>query len=149
MVCKFSFAAGAGALALAAGSAMADRVDLTTAGSSGSLDGSVGGVANFVWVDQQTTGTGVIEPFVRLQNNGTQEGYNSSGDLGATYPDVKAGTWTHDLQLGSVPVVNGYYQFLLDINQTSANPLLSLESVKIYLDTQGGRTSAIGTFGTA
>lgn len=129
-------------LVLLAGTASATRVDLTTAPSSGSLDGSTGGIANFVWVDNQTTGTGVIEPFVRLQQNGTEQGYNTSGSL-ANQPDVKAGTWTHDLKLGAVPIVNGYYQFLLDINQNKGGDgeLLSLEDVHVYTSDNGGATT--------
>ena len=48
-------------------------LDLTTAGSSGYID-----IAYFVQIEPQTTGTGVIEPFVRLSTNqGMSQGYNT------------------------------------------------------------------------
>ncbi len=40
--------------------------------------------------------------------------------------------FTRDLQLSQVPIVNGSYEFLLDINQTNANPLLSLDELQLY-----------------
>ncbi|HEX8898904.1 MAG TPA: hypothetical protein VF751_09420, partial [Chthoniobacterales bacterium] len=43
----------------------------------------------------QPTGTGVIDPFLRVQANGTEQGYNTSG---GTPFDDKAGPWTHDIQ---------------------------------------------------
>ncbi len=48
-------------------------LDLTTAGSSGYID-----LAYFVQIDPQTTGTGVIESFVRLSTNqAVSQGYNT------------------------------------------------------------------------
>ena len=65
-------------------------------------------------------------------------------------PDVKAGTWTHDITLAQIPIVvnpgsatGSYYEFLLDINQTAANPLLSLDSIMIYT-----RATALTSAGT-
>src|SRR5690242_2645183 len=37
------------------------------------------------------SGTGNIQPFVRVQNNGTEQGYNTSGTIQF---DTKTGTWT-------------------------------------------------------
>jgi hypothetical protein len=101
-------------------------LDLTTSTTSGSING-----ANFVRSDAASTGTGVIQSFVRLSGTGTAEGYNA--DARPVMPDVNTSPiFTHDLLLSSVPIVNGYYEFLLDINQTSANPLLSLDQLRIY-----------------
>lgn len=83
----------------------------------------------------------MIDPFLRIQilgnQTGTQDGYNA--DYSHAYQpnfDEKTGIWTHSVPLGSLmPVtINGtsYFQFLLDVNQTAVNPLLSLNSVKIY-----------------
>src|SRR2546426_865918 len=77
--------------------------------------------AGFATTDVKSTGTGVLEPFLRLQANGTEQGYNASLSQSLLMPDVKAGTWTHDIQLGDVPSGGGYYQFLLDINQSGGN----------------------------
>lgn len=119
--------------------------DLSTAGSSTTINN-----AFFQQVAPQSTGTGVIDPFVRVQSNGCEQGFNTSGDL-SSQPDVKAGTWTHDLALSSLAVVslNGsgsYYQFLLDINQNSGSnhELLTLEQVKIYQSNTASLTSLAG-----
>ena len=125
-------------LAVAAGymftsSAMAKSVDLTTVGAVGNANG-----ATFVQIDPQSTGTGVIDPFVRIQNKGTEEGFNAS--VRPVMPDVLTDpNFTHDLLLGDVPVVNlggvDNYQFLLDINEPNARNQrsLSLHEIEIYL----------------
>lgn len=116
------------------GPAAAGAADLhlTSAGASGAF-----GVAWFMQSDPQPTGSGVIDPFVRLMNNGSERGFNTDhipldGDL----VDVKPGTWTHSVPVGALtPVLHEgvlYMRFLLDINQTGANPLLSLDELKLY-----------------
>jgi hypothetical protein len=129
---KLMTGALAGALMMAGGYAEAATIDLVN-GNSGSANGAL-----YQWVDQQTTGTGVIEPFLRIQANGVEQGYNS--DLSGNKPwDTKTGSdWTKDIQLGDLvtKIVSGisYYEFLLDINQNQGgdNELLSLDQVKIY-----------------
>jgi len=113
----------------------AQTVDLTTAGNSGTING-----AFFQQVPDQSTGTGVIDPFVRIQANGTEAGFNTdaSGVL-----DNVAGIWTHSLLLSAVPIVDisgtSYYQFLLDVNQSSGgdNELLSLDQLRLYQASSG------------
>lgn len=113
--------------------ARADIIDLTTAGSSGSAGGTL-----FYQADPQPTGTGVIQPFVRIQRTGTERGYNT--DARPVEFDTKdQNQWTHSLPLNTLtPVeINGtqYYQFLLDINEqgNARGSLLSLNDVQIYL----------------
>jgi len=70
------------------------------------------------------------------------DGYNA--DARPVMDDVNTSpTFTHDITLGSVPVVNltgvDYYEFLLDINQQNSDPLLSLDELQIYT-----RAGAIG-----
>jgi len=90
----------------------------------------------------QPTGTGVIDPFSRVQlgASGCQAGYNTNGALTSDNPNEKQGqtggqNWTHALntaELTPVTLASGtYYQFLLDINQ-SANGPISLEKVQIF-----------------
>src|SRR5947207_15526960 len=81
--------AAAAALALSA-AANATVIDLTGNNNSGTTNG-----AQFRWTPGQPTGTGVIEPFVRIQADGTEQGYNTSG---GTPFDEKPGTWTHDIR---------------------------------------------------
>jgi hypothetical protein len=127
------------ALALLVQQANAD-LDLTTAGSSGFVNG-----AFYQQVPDQSTGTGVIDSFVRIQHNGTEQGYNTDGSPFEF--DEKAGAFTHSITLGAVPIVNiggvNYRQFLLDINQVGSddNHFLSLDNIKLYQAGTGDITS--------
>ena len=112
-------------------SASASTIDLTTAGNSGSVNG-----AYFFQGSLQPTGTGVIQPFVRIQNNGTEQGYNTDG---TPLPwDIKAGSFESTLPRASLQVVNylgnQYYQFALDINESQGGtkPQLSLDDLRFY-----------------
>ena len=60
-------------------------VDLTGSNDSGTING-----AQFVFTTPQHTGTGVIQPFLRLENSPVEQGYNTSG---GTPFDDKAGPW--------------------------------------------------------
>ena len=121
-------------LASTAGAVVIDLVN----GNTGTSNNTI-----YRWVDQQSTGTGVINPFLRIQASGTEQGYNNSCCTNQPW-DTKAGIWTHDLLLGDLvtKTIGGlsYYQFLLDINQTGSNPLLSLDNVRIFT-----RAGAIST----
>lgn len=130
-------------------SAYATTVDLVNS-DSGTINGAL-----FEWTAAQPTGTGVIQPFVRIQANGTEEGYNTS--FTPTPLDAKSGKWTHNLLLSDVPVVNvggtDYLQFLLDINQTNVEKtggnLLTLNALQIYLGAAGNmHTTNISSLGT-
>ena len=130
-----------GAVLVAAPYAKAIPLDLKAAGSSGSING-----AFFTTTANQSTGTGVINPFVRVQDNGIADGYNASAR--PVMPDVNnSAQFTRDLTLSSVPLVSirgtAYYEFLLDINQTAANPWLSLDKLDIY--TRGTALSTANT----
>lgn len=112
------------------GATSAATLDLTAASASGFING-----AFFTNTDVGSTGTGVIQPFVRVQDNGIADGYNATAR--PLMPDVNSSpTFTHDLQLTAVPQVTlggiAYYEFLLDINQTNNNPLLSLDKIQLY-----------------
>jgi len=133
---RWGFAALVAAALLPSG-ASADVVPIDLVNNtSGSAPNSL-----FFQTQQQPTGTGVIDPFVRIQQTGHESGYNTSG---SNYQfDEKAGIWTHALPLNSLTsvTVNGkaYYEFLLDINEsaTDTHRLLSLNEVQIYLGKDG------------
>jgi hypothetical protein len=55
--------------------AKAGTIDLTTVGASSTVNGVI-----FAETDKQPTGTGVIDPFLRLQNTPTEAGINTSLD---------------------------------------------------------------------
>jgi hypothetical protein len=113
----------------------AETINLVT-GDTGTATAAIGGVYRADWIDQQTTGTGVIEPFLRVQGNESEQGYNQ--DTGGPF-ETKTGTWTHALQLSDIPTVSFggvlYRQFLLDINQNTGqdNNLLSLNQVQLFV----------------
>ena len=132
-------------------------VDLTTALSSGTINGAI-----YRQGDTQPAGSGVIKSFVQLQNNGTEQGYNT--DAGASSADpAQVGTapgknFNHALLLNQVPLIsiNGqaYLDFVLDINQSNSLPFLSLDEVQLSLSTSNmlGSTSSSyyttnGTYG--
>jgi len=113
----------------------ATLVDLTTRGSAGEVNGAM-----FKQDDTQPTGSGVIHSFLRIQGaaskNVTQEGFNTDARP-LQFDENKSPTFTHALHLGDVPevFVNGamYRVFLLDVNQKSSQPLLSLDQVRLYV----------------
>ena len=128
-------------LSLTPAMTLATTVDLTTAGSSGSINGAI-----YQWMEQHPMGTGYIDPFLRIQDHPTEEGYNTSGDP-LPFDDKEPLNYTHDLLLSDVPVVNvngiNYLQFLLDINEPKGtiSRLITLDSLQIYLGATGGATS--------
>jgi len=118
-------------------------LDLTTSGSSGVINDAI-----FMEAGLASTGTGVIQSFVRLQANGTEAGYNTDGALEF---DTKSGSFTHSLLLSDVPVVNmggtDYLEFGLDINE-NVNSYISLDQIEIYLAATGSQTSYPTGWGT-
>jgi len=86
---------------------------------------------------QQSTGTGVIEPFLRIQANSNESGINTDGPY---LLDEKSGTWTHSTLVGSFGTQDffgtgvQYVRFLLDINENTgqSNELLILNQLRIY-----------------
>ncbi len=115
-------------------------LDLTTAGASVDYYGTV-----FTQEQTQPAGTGVFDSFLRIQANGTESGYNTSGTPAPL--DDKRGAWTHNLQLNQLAqvTVNGvkYYDFNLDINEPSSDTqsLLSLDVLKFYTSATGSKTT--------
>jgi len=68
-------------------------------------------------------GTGNYDTFLRIQNNGTEQGFNTDG---AVQFDTKASLHTHSLLLSALATVkvNGidYYEIRLDINEAKGPP---------------------------
>jgi hypothetical protein len=114
---------------VAAGQVSATVLDLTTAGASGVI-----GSAFFVQIPEHPTGAGQIDPFLRVQANGVEEGVNSDGPYTM---DEKSGAWTRKILVSDFGVtdLNGTpsIRFLLDIGQDGSSPLLSLDRLKIYV----------------
>lgn len=86
----------------------------------------------------QPTGTGNIDPFLKLQGNtDVVQGYNTL-DAGGFGQNNGGDQWNHALPLSEVPIVTldghegTYYMFNLDIDQTHSSPFLSLDEVQIF-----------------
>jgi hypothetical protein len=104
--------------------------DLTTAGASANVGGAL-----FISEDQNPTGSGVYESFVRIGGNSdVVQGYNTRNEVMNT---GNTDTFNHELLLSAVPVVNiggtWYREFVLDVNQTKSHPNLSLDELQIFL----------------
>jgi hypothetical protein len=111
-------------------------VNLAFAGAEQTPTAAVGGTFIVQQIDPQSTGTGVIDSFVRIKRKGGEQGYNTS--LSTPLDDL-AGNFTHALQLSAVPIVNiggvNYRQFLLDVNDSTggSKELISLNQIQIFL----------------
>ncbi len=129
-----ALALAAGAVVFGASRANAE-VELNLAASS-PQDGLNGGL--FYSTDLQPTGTGVLQPFVRIQAKPTEEGYNTDGVIQFDTKD-NPGNWTHSITLSQVPIVtiNGqqYREFVLDINETktATGRFLSMNELQVFL----------------
>ena len=147
---------GIGKWTLAAvGSAMM-TVAFSTGAQAAALDCTVNcdyvlyGGAVFNTIDAQSTGTGVISSFVRISDGspvtGTVvDGHNSDGRP-LLNDENTSPTFTRDLTIAEIPTVtiNGiiYYEFLLDINQTSNDPGLTLDELQICTSASGDLLAA-------
>jgi hypothetical protein len=131
-------AAVAALLGASAANAAFPPIDLTTAGTTvtSAVDGTIWTNTNLI----QSSGTGVIEPFLRWQANNTETGMNT--DVPPPY-DTKAGIWTHSITLGQLGIVTvggiDYYVFTVDINEPNGGQsLLTLNELRIYTTSAGG-----------
>lgn len=137
-----------GVLAVSTSTAHATILDLTTVGASGFI-----GTAFFQQVDPSSTGSGVIDPFVRIKGKAVVEGYNTDGRP-TFFDENSSPVFTHSLLVSDVPIVNiggtDYREFLLDINQRRRRPLLSLDELQIYLNATDGdlTTTTLASLGT-
>jgi hypothetical protein len=135
------------ALALAtANSRAATILDLTTAGSSGTINSAI-----YQQVANQSTGTGTIDSFAQISpqgNNTTARAYNTT--VNNTLNNGASDNFNHSITLADVPLVmisgTPYRQFLLDINESSGggDEFLSLDDVQVFVG--GTANSSIDTF---
>jgi hypothetical protein len=108
--------------------------DLTAEDSTATINGAI-----FKQIDPQATGTGLINSFVQIGQPGGSlsftEAYNTT--VNGVLNNGASDQFNHALSLSSVPTVtvNGtlYREFVLDINETGATPLLSVADIQVYL----------------
>jgi hypothetical protein len=137
-------------LSLFSGQAQANYIiDLTHASAPAvTYQGAI-----FSQTSLQPAGTGVFDPFVRIQMNGTEAGYNTDARP-VEFQTKDQNQWTHSLPLNSLSAVtiNGtqYYQFTLDINEkgTTTGAKLSMDQFQIYLGNSGSLTGFNSGFGS-
>ena len=123
-------------------SAFADTptaLELLTVGEDGFIN-----QAYFLQGDyEHSTGTGIIQPFLHVQQKGVEQGYNTDGSTDQ-FPESNS-PWTKSLLLSAVPVVSklneqgvyeNYREFLLDINESSGGGdegFLSLDALQLFV----------------
>ena len=132
---------GAGILSLGwNGPAHAVSIDLTS-GGSGILNSAM-----FQTWEAGPVGTGDLDPFLRMQHDGTERGYNTDGRPSPFHASTDPAL-TRSLLLSEIPtkIINGvdYREFILDINEpTTVNGrFLSLDQLRIYLSPTGNSTT--------
>ena len=139
---RFYFSAGLLAAAIS-GAANATSIDLSGASCTGACSGTGSNGTIYKQTLDKPTGTGVFQPFLRLDAKPGEEGYNADyGNASQPRYDEKVGNWTHSLQFEDLTLVDiggtNYYEFLLDLDEPNAENKkdtkwhISLENVQIF-----------------
>jgi len=125
---NFTSALVAAGMFAIAGVAQATVLDL---GSSGS--GSVNG-ALFQTNNDHPTGTGVYNPFLTVQNDPWEQGYNGTN---GNFDTKRVPQWNHEIQFSDLQTttINGiaYFGFSVDINEPGGNKAgISLNGLSVW-----------------
>jgi hypothetical protein len=109
-------------------------LDLTSPGAFGAVNGAL----FYQAPPQRTAGEG-IRSFVRLEarhGSPVEQGYNTDAPP-LQFDEIRSRAFTHSLRLHDVPTVDiggvTYREFLLEVNQTHAHPLLSLDELRLFV----------------
>ena len=117
------------AAAFAATNANAVVLDLSKQ-NSGTINGAIFEVGSI-----HPAGTGVFEPFLTIQANGTEQGYNSST---GNFDTKREPVWNHEIRFSDMQatVINGqqYFGFAIDVNEPNGGGKrdISLLSLDLY-----------------
>jgi hypothetical protein len=133
---------------LTGASTQATIVDLTTGpDASGEIDGAL-----FFATQQQPAGTGFIDPFLRIQEKGFEQGYNTDG--GFPFDDKHPHNYQHSLLISDLTPTsfNGtdYLVFMLDSNQSGnsfAQHTIEMTSLQIFTTNDPNQTTESFTGG--
>ena len=123
---------GVATMAFGASQAQAAACDLTASlGGSCTINGAIFTNPN----NAVHVGTGLINPFLSIQNDPVEEGFNT--DAASLPLDTKRPTFTNALLVNEVGVVNiggiNYLEFLIDINEpNNASSFIKLQEFRIY-----------------
>jgi hypothetical protein len=106
-----------------------------------------------------SSGTGTFSPFVRLQNDGNEAGYNTDGALEF---NTKSGMWTHSILVSRIPqrpcpeqnpppAVGSLtcFELFVDINENNSTPFISLNKLEVYFADSASVTGYDGFGGHA
>jgi hypothetical protein len=147
MMKRFMLVSVVAVILSASPNAFADVVDLVN-----NTQGTLGG-ALYLRASIAPAGSGNLESFVRLNATGNQsfeQGYNTDARP-VQYDENTSPTFTRALNISAVPIVNisgtAYREFILDINQSDSDPLLTLNRVVVSLRPSGGLAGATATDG--
>lgn len=104
--------------------------------SSGSVEYIGSSAAN------ESSGTGIFDPFLRLQGDPTQRGYNTDGPVAF---ETKSGRWTKAILASAIPIVNCVideigttgqcWEIFVDINESNTAKYVSLNEVEVWFTT--------------
>jgi hypothetical protein len=133
-----------------ASSAQATIVDLINGNGPGTINGAM-----FEWTDSASTGTGIITPFLRVQADETEQGYNTS-NVAPPFDD-KTGVFTHNITFADLMTTEvtiggqNYFKILLDVNQSGNGnaTFISLDQLQFYTSPTGSQnTTNLSLLGT-
>ena len=125
-----------------------------TAGASGVING-----AAYTRTDQRPTGTGYIDPFVRVGMQGSAgknvvEAYNTT--VNGVFNNSNEDNWNHEVRFGQLKVLTAgspgigntvdVVRFLLDINQNrgGTGELLNLDEVQLFISKTPNQSTESG-----
>jgi uncharacterized repeat protein (TIGR01451 family) len=107
----------------------------------------------------QASGTGLFDPFLRLQGSPTEKGYNtcsqSSCGGNVTQFETKTGSWTKAILASAIPVVDcggdlagtSCWELFVDINDGNNAKRISLNEVEVWLTTNARLTGYVDPTG--
>lgn len=127
---KIQITALCAALLFSVGAAQATVLDLGSNGS-GFLSG-----AFFNTDSTHPAGTGVIDPFLTVQNSPWEQGYNSNTQ---NFDTKRVPQWNHEIKLSDLQTttLNGiaYYGFVVDVNEPNGGgkSTISLDGLKLFV----------------
>ena len=108
---------------------MPATVFVDTVGASATVNGAI------IQQAAATTVPGDFNTFLRLDDNGTQHGYNTDGRP-HQFDQLGGLSVTHSLKLVDIPTVNiagtDYREFYLHISESSSSPRLSMEELRFF-----------------
>lgn len=122
--------------------------NLTTVGSSAVVNGAL--FSQYNDHSAANAANGPVNSFLRIDANGSEEGYNTDGRL--QFDEIRRAT--HSIKVSDLPLVNkggvDYRELVLDVNEPRRSSQISLDELRVYVSNNPNlrnyneRTNAIG-----